>query len=417
MAHSIKVLAMKCSQYNGVGIKGLWLRCLIAISVIGVVLLGLVACDQSDKKVEKKPQHVISVKKESYTTRLSFTGKLKPIQLISVLSPVDGRVATLTFDYGGHVKRGDRLLTINSPQLADDFKKAVNDYLQKKDRYASGTQSFQGDQALYRAGIISKEDFTSSQSQYENKVIDFFQSRLALEKVLDEVDISPAAIERLTLKDTTAINRLLQRKFKDIVVNAPGKGVALFPIATSSDGSSGSSDDQTGKLTVGSAVKTGQLLLSIGDLSGLSVQVLVSEININRVKSGMKATITGDAFPGIALTGRVTIVSSQANPAQGDSASLSLFNVMVEIPKLTPAQRSKIHVGMTAKVDIVIPEKPQILIPLVAVKTEGNTSQVMVLSSTGKRRAVTVITGATTPDGRVVIVHGLTVGDRIVWDD
>ena len=66
----------------------------------------LVGCDKTEKmKEKKKAETIITVKLTQQVTRLYFKGNLEPIGKISVLSPVEGRVAVLKFKYGDFIKK------------------------------------------------------------------------------------------------------------------------------------------------------------------------------------------------------------------------------------------------------------------------------------------------------------------------
>jgi hypothetical protein len=92
---------------------------------------------------------------------------------------------------------------IASNRAAEAYQKAISDYLQRKSDYTNNSISFQGEQALYKAGVISRESYFSAKSTYENSVLSFYQSKFALEKILEQMKIDPASI--LALNEGSAI--------------------------------------------------------------------------------------------------------------------------------------------------------------------------------------------------------------------
>lgn len=385
------------------------------IWVISLFALLLSGCDKKTQPGSTAPQESIVIAQlKNETTHLYYKGTLGPIKTNSVLSPADGTVSQLLFKYGDFVKKDQTLFVINSEKLADDYRDAVTKYLQAKDAYANGKTSFAGTEALHKAGVISNDEYQTSKSQYQTSIMNYYQAKFDLEKILAQANIDPNTIEKLTIVDTNAVNQILQRQFSNIIVRSPGDGVALFPVGndSSSDG------DKSGKLVDGAAVKQGQLLLSIGDLSGFSATVQVSEININKITPGLKAVVTGDAFPGMTLNGIVTSVANQANPDQsGSNSSLSLFNIVVEIPNITDAQRKVIHVGMTANIEISIQNPSRIILPISAVfQKNGQNFVTIVDPKTKARKDVPVVTGDTTITG-VIIISGINAGDQVVVHD
>lgn len=380
-----------------------------------VTIFSVGGCQKDEgKKTEEQQPNIVVAKRQTPVIKLFFSGALEPIDTFPVVSPLDARVAAIKFDYGENVIKGQELFLLSSEQLADNYRKAVTDYLQKKDSYNNGVESYQGSLALYKAGIVSQETFNTAKSQYENTVLSFFQSRYQLETVLRHANIDIKNIEGLSLADTDKINKILHRRFRNIIVKAPGTGVALFP--TQDQTSNGTDGDQkSGKLEVGTQLKKGQLMLNIGDLSGLSVKISVNEININKIKVGMPAIITGDAFPEYTLKGHVSEVATQAIPTQGgDGGGLSTFSVHVSIPKITEQERKVIRVGMTAKIQINIKEKSQIVLPMQAVVVKNGQSQVTIMDEKGQRRTIIVETGSTTPEGNIVIYKGIKPGDKVI---
>lgn len=369
-------------------------------------------CKRDEKKEPEKDRQIIVAKLQPSVTQLYFKGSLAPLRTVPVLSPVDGTVTKLFFTYGASVEENQNIVEIHSQKLAEDYRDAVTKYLQAKDTYETSLKSFAGTRALYEAGIISEEEFRTERSQHDTNVLNFYQARFTLEKVLREADIDPKTVEGLRIADINAVAQILQKHFRHILVKSPGKGVALFPVKSEDD------KDGKGRLVVGMEAKQGQLILSIGDLSGFTITLQVSEININRLHSGLKATVTGDAFPGITLHGIVTAVARQSNPEQseGDGA-LSTFNIEVQVPGVTKEQRNVIHVGMSATVEIDVENPPHIILPIGAVTPKNGQSVVTIIDpKTGKETKVPVVTGDTTLTG-VIILQGINSGDKVVVHD
>jgi HlyD family secretion protein len=378
------------------------------IIILGLSVLTLSACHHKNASNDIQNKTIVIAASKAPVQRLYFSGTLAPISVTPVISAVAGNITALHFTYGSQVKQSQQLLVIDSKQLSQRYRKAISDYLQKKQSFITGKTTFSGTQALYKAGVIAKNEYMSGKTQFENQALDFLESKDELEKVLRTANIKPEEIESLTLADTNKVNALLERHFRHLTVSAPATGIALFPAKKSSDDSSANA----GKLAVGDPVKEGQLLLSIGDLSGLSASFDVSEIDIDRIKKGMPVTVTGDAFPGIRLHGTVSAVSAQAKQNSGQSG-LSLFVVNVQIPAVSQSAMEKIRVGMTAKFEIDITSPQHILLPISAVFQKNGVSMVRIVDAQGKQNDVPVVTGETTAT-QVVIISGVTAGEKVV---
>ncbi|MCB1826846.1 MAG: HlyD family efflux transporter periplasmic adaptor subunit [Coxiellaceae bacterium] len=380
---------------------------LIQLTLFVVLGFGVLASCQSDQSAKAgEGEKIVKAVVKRPVRNLYYSGSLMPLHMKSVISPVAGRVEKLNFVYGQHVKNGEPLVVLNSTSLTQSFQQNVTDYLQKKSALANALQDFQGSQALYKAGVISREDYQTSQTQYRTAELNFYQARYTMEKTLLTAGVDPKDIEKLTLGDIKEIQKILQRQFKHIVVSANGEGIALFPE------SSGSGDDKVQRLSLGLEVKQGQLLVVIGDLKGLSSHFQVDETIVNHIKAGMPVDVTGSAFPNITLKGYIAAVSSQAKDDDSSSGS-SEFPVLIRVPTLTVAQRSIIKVGMTAKIHIAIKQPPMVMLPIDAVFQDNGQASVILISKSGQRKTVPVVTGFTT-ETDVAIVSGVNAGDQVV---
>lgn len=369
-----------------------------------VVLTGFTRC-QSERSSKKKEQ-IVTAKTKRPVRSLFYSGDLMPLAMDSVLSPVAGHIKKMHFSYGQYVKKGALLLTIDSMTLTQNFQKSVTDYLQKKSALGDALRQFQASQALAKAGVISQQEFLTSQTQYRTADLDFYQSRFAMEKILVQAGVNPKEIETLTLGDTKAIRKLLQRRFKHIVVLANAEGIILFPISTEA------STTKATLLSLGVAVKQEQLLLTIGDLRGFSTHIQVDETVVNTIKKGMPVTLTGSAFPNRVLKGHVATVSSQAKSNQLGQG-LSEFPVLIQIPHLTTAERHTIKVGMSAKIRIAIRQPSMLMLPLNAVSQQKGKTVVTLVTKSGQHKVIPVKTGFTT-ETEVAIISGIKTGDRVL---
>lgn len=90
----------------------------------------------------------------------------------------------------------------------------------------------------------------------------------------------------------------------------------------------------------------GQPVLLLADLSNLQVETTdLNEIDVARIATGDKATVTFDALPEVAVVGTVTRISSKAAAGSGVN-----YTVVLELDTIPDALRW----GMTAFVDIAV---------------------------------------------------------------
>lgn len=214
------------------------------------------------------------------------------------------------------------------------------------------------------------------------------------------------AIARLELANAAAELERLDRILRNAAVSAPVAGVVL----RLGEGSGRSGD----KLTEGTPVEPGEPLVTIGDMEGITASGRVDEVEIRRIQPGHAARISGPAFPGLSLEGRIVHVSSQAARSSG-TQRLPTFEIEAVVDTLTPEQRGAVRLGMSARMEIVVREHDRALVvPIRAVDLSTGRPRVRVRdATTGGERVVEVATGITTVDS-VEIRSGLARGDTVV---
>ncbi len=369
------------------------------------ILLTIAGCNKNNNSAAEGHERIITVQQKPDLVMLPYTGKISPAQVVTVTNPEEGVVSKMNFKYGQEVKKDQFLLALNSVKLEADFHEAVSNFLKAKDRYLISQSNFAGSGQLYKEKIISRQEFTNEKSQHENDELTFIDAKFKLEKILDYVPGFDKSIEKINLKDIKHIERIFATSMEDLVIKAPAAGIILFPVQVKSD-------EGTGELVVGSEIKKGQALVSIGDLNGITVDFQVNEADINRVKPGQTVIVSTSGAHSVTLNGQVKSIAVQAKNIRGGNEAAS-FPATAHVEKITPEQREFIRVGMSAKVMVKILGKSEIMIPISAIKSEKGKRWVVVVDASGKRNKREVSTGHTTLTD-VIVTQGLKSGEKIV---
>lgn len=375
--------------------------------LIGIALtIGLTACGSNEKE---KPQALNSfkVKPQPLHKTLHFTGTIQPLRESTLTSPMEAVVETMNFHYGQMVKKGDVVLTLNSNELQKQYNDTLTDYLKAKDSYTIAKAKFVGTQELWDSGLLSKNNYLSEKSGVDTARVTLMQATRKLTEMLEKMDDSNTQnLSSLSLADFDKVRKILTSNHNIIRLKAPSDGIMLYPPK--------SGDDKSTRVSVGSSVKSGQVIALVGDLKGISVEIDVPEIDIDKIHPGMNATISGVAFGKHHLKGKVVAVNAQASNTS--SGGLPSFTAVVEVSSLTAEQQPWIKVGMSAAIELSIDSDNQLLIPIAAVKREKGNSIVNLRSAKGSIEKRIIITGPAQADS-VVIESGLKEGDVVVYDN
>ncbi len=372
-----------------------------------LVLANLGACGE-----EKKQESEVVVQNYTVTAKplhkvLHFTGTVQPIRENSVVSPMEAVVETMNFHYGQMVKKGEVVLTLTSTELQKQYNDTLTDYLKAKDNYSITRAKFTGTKELWSAGLLSKNNYLSEKSGVDTARVTLMQASRKLTELLEKMDENNDSLHlsNLSLADFDKIKKILTANHNLIHLKATGDGVMLYPPK--------SGEDKTTRITVGSTVKSGQVIALVGDLKGISVEIDVPEVDIDKIHPGMKATINGVAFGRHQLNGTLVVVNAQASNAS--SGGLPSFTAVVEVTHLSAEQQRWIKVGMSASIELNVDSEKQLLIPIAAVKREQGNSVVRIKNQQGRIEKRVVTTGPAQAD-TVVIETGLKEGDVVVYD-
>jgi HlyD family secretion protein len=160
------------------------------------------------------------------------------------------------------------------------------------------------------------------------------------------------------------------------------------------------------KLLPGDLVSSSTYAFRIDDLSSYYIDLSVSEVDINTVQIGQKATLIFDAILDKTYNGEVVYVS------QIGVVSGGVVNFTVTI-KLTDPD-SQVKTGMSASATLVVSAVDNVMmVPSRAIKTLNN-QKVVYLMNGGAFSAVRVQTGATSDTDTQVTSTNIKVGDVVV---
>lgn len=156
----------------------------------------------------------------------------------------------------------------------------------------------------------------------------------------------------------------------------------------------------------GDMVSAGTAGFQIDDLSGLYVDVVASEVDINKIQIGQPVDITFTAIQNKTYHGKVTSVGIIGTSTQG------VVNFPVTVQITDP--NAQVKSGMSAVVNInVLQHTNALLVPNQAVRTVGSQHTVTVLFQ-GQEIQVPVTVGISNNTTTEITNNSLKVGDVVV---
>jgi HlyD family secretion protein len=156
----------------------------------------------------------------------------------------------------------------------------------------------------------------------------------------------------------------------------------------------------------GDSISPGSAAFRLDDFSHMLVDVQVSEVDINRIRSGQDVTMTFDAILGKEYHGKVSEVAKVGSSTQGTVN----FTVTVE---LTDPDEN-VRPGMTAAVNIIVDQlQDALLLPNRAVRLKEGQRVAYTLVD-GQLKSVPVKLGASSDTMSELVSSDLKAGDLVV---
>lgn len=132
----------------------------------------------------------------------------------------------------------------------------------------------------------------------------------------------------------------------------------------------------------------------------------VSEVDVNRVKQGQKATITLDSLSGKTFTGKIMTVDKVGTVASGVTNYPVVVLFDTTVPEILP--------NMAATANIIIDSKDSVLmVPLSAIQTQTNESSYVKILKNKRPQNVIIETGLSS-DTETEVISGVNEGDKVI---
>lgn len=306
------------------------------------------------------------------TILTSGTVTLDDLRTGHVFSPVTGRIISISAQLGQHVKRGDPLATIESPDVGS----AVSDVHKAEADLVAAEHSLKRKKDLYEQKAGSASDLETAEDNYRR---------------------SKAELERARQKQSLLKIGSVDAVTQTYALPSPVDGEVLLR-------SINPGMEVQGQYSGGAS----QELFTIGELDKVWVLGNVYEMDLARVHVGAPATVTVVAYPGREFVGEVDWVSGALDPNTRTATVRCTFDNRDE--SLRPM--------MYATMQISVDQKKAVAIPRNALLRLGDQKVVFVeLGNSGQRvrfvRApVDVDEGESSP--WLEVKHGLNAGQKVV---
>ncbi|CAN1210727.1 Efflux RND transporter periplasmic adaptor subunit [Tumidithrix helvetica PCC 7403] len=289
-----------------------------------------------------------------------YTGTTAPIREVSVRSRLEGRLIDLAVDVGDRVEVGQAIAQLDDAVLSttvlqaeaevaareaevSQANAAVGNARSQVERARVEYQQAQAD--ADRFNQLAKDGAVSSQTAEaaNTRARSAEQSlRSAEQQVNLQQQTVGASSQRVLAQE--AIKLREQERQSYTTISAPINGVVLEKVS------------ETGNLLF-----AGNEVLKLGDFSQVKVIVMVSELEISKVRPNQSVNVRFDTFPNQKFTGTVRRISRAADPVAR----------LIPVEVVVPNNDDKLGSGQLARVQFAGKQEKQIVIADSALEVAG----------------------------------------------
>jgi RND family efflux transporter MFP subunit len=371
------------------------LAVLLAIGIVPRVLRNREARDIVHASTVLLPQViVVHPKIAPAQSSLSLPGNLEPMYSASVFARTNGYVEKRFVDIGSHVKAGQVLAIISTPEVDQQLNQAHADVLQAAAVVEQSKAALQQAQANLDIARITKDRYApliarhAVTQQSLDEADQTFTARAA--------DVAAAnaniGVAEASLQSRRAnVERLMQMQGFERVA-APFDGVVT------------ARNVEQGDLVNDGSGNGARSLFTVAQSNVLRVQVEVPQSSALSIKTGQQATLTVDERPGRQYIATVT--------RDAESVNLAARTMLTEVQ--VDNRDGSLVPGMYGQVKFVVTEsQPSLIIPSTALVIDKNGTHVVSVSADSRVHFVPVDIGQDM-GAQVEISQGLHDGDTLV---
>lgn len=350
----------------------------IILSSIGVLVLvvGAFLIFGGSKKSEEGALPKVKVSKGDIVDKALAVGTIEPENEISVKAKVSGVVGRIFADAGAWVKAGEPLLEVRpdpAPLELADAKRQVQlaevevDNL-KKDNVRQET--------LSQKKLISQKDYESFQRSYQEAELRLRMTR-----------------EKLALMESGKVR--IENTEIESIVKAPISGFVLSKAVEVGD-----------PVTPLTSYQEGTVLMKMANMERLKFKGTVDEIDVGKLKEGMKTEIKVGALPTDKINGNLSKISLKAEKKE----NATVFPIEILIPATS---NTTLRAGYSANANVIIQKKDSVLmIPERVVTFRNDSAFVKVALGPEKEEERYIKTGLSDAIN-IEVLNGLQEGDSV----
>lgn len=296
-------------------LKNIWQHKWVRWGLILLVVCGLIFPFFGKKNgIDGRNFEQTVLEKGTIVERVTATGKIQPINTVSVGTQISGIVEQVLVDYNDEVSHGQLLAQLDTALLTEN----------KNDAEARLSLA----NAKRKVAQLNYDRFKK-----------LYQDKLIAKATFEEAEIELASAEAEVLSATAEVNKA-NRNYGYAQITSPVSGTVI------------SKEVEQGQ-TVAASYQTPTLFLIAEDLSKMQIEANVAEADIGSIKANMSATFTVDAYPNDTFQGEV----KQVRLSPTEDSNVVMYTVVIDVDnssrKLLPGMTAFVNIDVRTAKDVV----------------------------------------------------------------
>ena len=291
-------------------------KIIITVCIIALLAFGgwKMFTHDGEKRLKESDFEMVKVEKGNVVYSVTASGKIQPINTVSVGTQVSGIIEEVLADYNDEVKKDQVLARLDTSVLQEN----LNDAQAQLD-LASAKEK------------IEQLNYKRTKQLYEEKLI--------AKTTFEEAEIALETAKANVLSAKASFNRANQN-YGYATITSPVSGTVI------------SKEVEQGQ-TVAASFSTPTMFKIAEDLTKMQIEANIAEADIGMITTHMPVTFTVDAYPNDTFDGTV----EQIRLSPTEEQNVVMYTVVIQVDNSS----RKLLPGMTASVDIKIQEALDVL--------------------------------------------------------
>ncbi len=352
--------------------KLFWILGIVLVIIILVVIISFSKGNGDDqvRSVTVEPKNIVD--------KALAVGTIEPVNEIAVKSKIPGVVGKIFVNVGDYIKSGEPLLEVKPDPTPVELVQTKREVERQRIKLGTVKREIDRNEELKEKNLISDHEFELLKQDYEETLLNYKEAQ-----------------ERLDLIEKGHVT--IENKNIESVIKAPITGWVLEKMV-----------DVGNPIVPLTSYQPGTELITMADMNELIFKGTVDEIDVGKIKEGMKVELEIGALPGKEVVGKVSLLSLKSK----NEENRTVFPIEVTIEQ--KGDDDVLRAGFSANAHIIIEKRDSVLaLPERVVTFRSDSAFVRIPSGEENSKEVYIETGLSDAIN-IQVVSGLKEGDKVL---